>query len=502
MEPIHLVYHKRTMHDVIDEKKILDRLETSLNISSPLSLSSLKEWTSAASEGWKELNDFLSSEKQFYVGFEPWWKKILSDLIDLPSTGRQFWEKYKEFHVAIRSVLHHLFKLRTIFKFLDFNSDESIFRTQMTTISFFIHEIGSSWNHTHSEKTIEALQQMDVGEVKKVELPAGPVYVHKNQEAPHGEHLATRPNKQDINNHVSRSQSAPVFWTMARASVSCAQEHKFNVYAWSGKGTGKEYQDRIIDEMIQEDGKKNFVAGFHQTSKLGSLFAIYMLELHWDPIIADLKKILIDLINERKDSYWEERKKTRADLGMLDYPAFQKEVVNYLDKQILSARKILNFKFPENTKLVNKLLPLTTAGCCNLFPENGKHSGPQEGNISMLITNKKKCETTIQSSKKYFKELNEYVEQYPSEFLDRVKKRLEYKGCGEENLLNTLLSELLKLHNTDGIPFASYTVELTALDRNHLKNQRGKSFCDQCEVKTRFFFSPSRLSLPTWALTG
>ena len=411
-----------------------------------------------------------------------------------------------------RMVYHHLYRWRDHLKPLlcDKNISEenrvSLLKKQLENIAFMLRRRaeGSYWQmiskpdkfllQTFTESGSE-VPVLDETGAQLRDIMGKRLYATKtvniskeSAEGPKPDYLDKRLYK-EITEYANKKleeqkQPLPRSWTMVRSYFKAADGTHIRCYAFSGSSKSNKLQHDLPVKWWKqnkgywfEENREIYLCNIEQ-NQFGQNMILAILNALRPFIAEDLKQLTEHLSKDDHSSAQSLIKENRSDLFTLDYGEYYDTAVNILkryDNNMINALKGVLVKKANADEIIKKLWKMVSVGSKNLKFEPNKEA---LDTVEELNEVDKKRITVISDNQ--LAKLKKDLDKLPTDFLDKLKSRLEICHCGEDNVLSCLLSKYLDIVNT----FEMSPVWFVALDG---KNIDGKPFCEVCDRKVRFY---------------
>jgi len=295
-------------------------------------------------------------------------------------------------------------------------------------------------------------------------------------------------------------------WTMVRGSFKHPTRNQdVRCYAFSGNAASSKELHHMPGEWWKEcdlpHGKEEIHVVNVDVSQFGHSMVLVLFNVLKPLILEDLKKLALHIAFDEKNYAEALIRKGRKDVDVIDYGYFYDSVVkimNLFDGKIKETIKkgISNLTGEDDAeKLVEDKeiwKCISVGGQNKKFEPNSAHLGEL---LSKSISNNpqlclKVSERMKEISQNILSKLQKKIGESPKEFLDKLQERLQQSNCGEDNVVSSILHQLLLSNNDDA--FLSVIVTFVAMDAEHTDSE-GKPFCCNCAHKVMFYSVLPRL---------
>ena len=279
-------------------------------------------------------------------------------------------------------------------------------------------------------------------------------------------------------------------WTMVKCSFKY-NKIQYRCYAFSGQPSNEknkiplEWWEKRSETDAWDDGEEiQFADG--NTLQIANSLVLSLFKAHRFDIEDDLKKLTLYIAYEKVKEAQSLISDGRKDGHMIDYGIFHDLVQEVVDRYVGKIEKamlnILKTKVPGFHKM-QYLCCLTVGGKNQQFEPNKEEiknllsaSGHSPNKVDGI------CDILCKMSQNHHRNLEEQLDQLPGVFLNKIEERIKTFKCGEDNVIDVVLSKLLQFENCDA--FMNIKVKFVALDKDH---QAGKKFCEECAEKVKLY---------------
>ena len=306
------------------------------------------------------------------------------------------------------------------------------------------------------------------------------------------------PDKKDkqIYNYICKYASSKLepmkvhrSWTMVKGSFKYNGK-SYRCYAFSGQQCSERnriplewWKKRSGPDAWDDDDDVQFVDG--STLKIANSLVLSLFKACRFDIEEDLKKLALYIAYEKSTAADTLIRHGRRDGRVIDYGIFYDFAMKVVNDYVVRIQKaMLNI-----LKRVPGFDEMSYLCCLTVGWENQQFKPKKEKVKDLLskgVCSQKEvdtiCENLCKMSESHLGKLKKELDRLPRVFLDTIEKQIKTFKCGEDNVIDMVLSKLLQLKNCDAL--MNIEVQFVALDKDH---QDGKKFCGECAEKVKFY---------------